>query len=64
MIDLFSMKTLIINVDKKVFEIDPNQYEFNDASLQKMREDFTKIYAVTDEKYNAEEFNKKVKKEN
>ena len=33
-------------------------------SLQKMREDFNKIYAVTDEKYNSDEFNKKVKKEN
>ena len=32
--------------------MDPNQYEFNDdASLQKMREDFSQIYAVTDEKY-------------
>ena len=29
-----------------------------------MREDFTKIYAVTDEKYKEEEFNKSVKKEN
>ena len=29
-----------------------------------MREDFTKIYAVTDEKYKEEEFNKNVKKEN
>ena len=48
----------------KIFEIDPNKYEFSDTSLQNMREDFTKIYAVTDEKYNSEEFNKKVKKEN
>ena len=31
---------------------------------KKMREDFNKIYAVTDEKYNSDEFNKKVKKEN
>ena len=29
-----------------------------------MREDFTKIYAVTDEKFKKEEFNKLVKKEN
>ena len=32
--------------------------------FKKMREDFTKIYAVTDEKYKKDEFNKKVKKEN
>tara|TARA_B100001027_G_scaffold46359_1_gene30281 strand:- start:1856 stop:2440 length:585 start_codon:yes stop_codon:yes gene_type:complete len=29
-----------------------------------MREEFTKIYAVTDEKYKKDEFNKNVKKEN
>ena len=29
-----------------------------------MREDFTKIYAVTDEKYNKEDFDRQVKKEN
>ena len=29
-----------------------------------MREDFSKIYAVTDEKYNKDDFNKTVKKEN
>ena len=28
-----------------------------------MREDFTKIYAVTDEKYKADDFNRRVKKE-
>ena len=41
-----------------------NKYKFDDHSLQKMREDFTKIYAVTDEKYKKEDFNKLVKKEN
>ena len=29
-----------------------------------MREDFSNIYAVTDDKYNEKEFNEKVKKEN
>ena len=29
-----------------------------------MRDDFTKIYAVTDEKYKKEDFDKNVKKEN
>ena len=53
-----------IYADKKIFEIELNKYESNDLSLNKMREDFTKIYAVTDEKYNKDEFNKKVKKEN
>ncbi len=53
-----------VYADKKIFEIDPNVYKFNDSSLLKMREDFTKIYAVTDEKFKKEDFNKLVKKEN
>ena len=53
-----------IYADKKILEINLNKYSFDDQSLQKMREDFTKIYAVTDEKFRAEEFYKQVKKEN
>ena len=53
-----------IYADKNIFEIDLNQYELKDSSLQKMREDFTNIYAVTDEKFKKSEFDKKVKKEN
>jgi len=53
-----------VYADKKIFEIDPNVYKFNDSSLLKMREDFAKIYAVTDEKFKKGDFNKLVKKEN
>jgi len=53
-----------IYADKKIFELDLKKYKFNDNSLQKMREDFSKIYAVTDEKYKESEFNENVKKEN
>jgi len=53
-----------IYADKKIFEIDLDKYDFSDKSLQKMREDFSSIYAVTDEKYNEKDFNEKVKKEN
>ena len=53
-----------IYADKNIFEIDLLQYKLNDASLKKMRDDFTKIYAVTDEKYKKEDFDKNVKKEN
>ena len=52
-----------IYADKKIFEINLNKYSGNDESLQKMREDFTNIYAVTDDKFNEKEFNDKVKKE-
>ena len=53
-----------IYADKNIFEIDLNKYKFDDSSLKKMREDFTKFYAVTDEKYKEEDFSKLVKKEN
>ena len=53
-----------IFADKNIFEINLNQYEFNDSSLKKMREDFSQIYAVTDEKFKKEDFNEKVKREN
>jgi len=53
-----------IYADKEIFEIDINKYSFKDESLKKMREDFSKIYAATDEKFNEDKFNKIVKKEN
>ena len=53
-----------IYADKKIFEIDLKKYGENENSLQKMRDDFKKIYAVTDDKYNEKEFNEKVIKEN
>ena len=53
-----------IYADKNIFQIDLNQYTFNDSSLEKMREDFSKIYAVTDAKFKKDDFNKFVKKEN
>ena len=52
-----------IYADKKIFEIDLNQYKFDESSLKKMREDYSNIYAVTDEKYKKDEFNTNVKKE-
>ena len=53
-----------IYTDKNIFDIDLDQYKFEDSSLKKMREDFTKFYAVTDEKYKKEDFDKFVKKQN
>ena len=53
-----------IYADKKIFEIDLKKYSGNDDSLKKIREDFINIYAVTDDKYDEKDFNKKVKKEN
>ncbi len=53
-----------VYADKNIFKIDLNQYKFEDISLQKMKGDFNKFYAVTDEKYNKDDFNKLVKKDN
>ena len=53
-----------IYADKDIFEINLDKYKFNDQSLQKMRDDFSKIYAVTDDKFDKDRFNKEVKKEN
>ncbi len=53
-----------IYADKRILQIDPSQYKFNDVSLQKMRKDFSTIYSVTDEKFKENEFNKQVSKEN
>ena len=53
-----------IYADKKIFEIDISNYNSSDISLQKMRDDFSSIYAVTDEKFKEKDFNEKVKKEN
>ena len=51
-----------IYTDKKIFDIDINQFSFEDNSLENMRKEFSSIYAATDEKFNEKEFNVKVEK--
>ena len=51
-----------IYTDKKIFDISTDNYQSDVSSLNKMREDFAKFYAVTDEKFNEKDFDKKVKK--
>ena len=53
-----------IYADKKIFDVSLESYNFADNSLEKMRKDFSSIYAVTDEKFNKGEFDKKVSKAN
>ena len=53
-----------IYADKKVFDISIDKYKDEKASLGKMKNDFSKYYAVTDDKYKLTEFDKNVKKEN
>ena len=51
-----------IFADKRIFEIEIDNYDFSKESLELMRSDFSKVYAATDEKYNKNEFDLKVKK--
>ena len=53
-----------IFADKRIFEINLDKYDFSDVSLSKMRQDFTDIYAATDEKFDKKKFDKEVDKKN
>ena len=50
--------------DKRIFDIDINKYKSEDNSIKKMREDYNKFYAVTDDKFNKNSFEKNVEKKN
>jgi len=51
-----------IFADKRIFDVPIDEYKNNESSLNKMRNDFSKFYAVTDDKFKTEDFNKNVKK--
>ena len=53
-----------IYTDKSIFEIDLNNYSYDNLSLEKMIKDYSSVYAVTDEKFKKTEFDKKVNKQN
>ena len=53
-----------VYVDKNIFDIKLSNYSFTKDSLKKMRDDFSSFYSVTDEKFNEDVFEKKIKKEN
>ena len=50
--------------DKRIFDIDISRYDDTDPSIIDLRKKYSQFYAVTDEKFKQEEFEKKVKKEN
>jgi prolyl-tRNA synthetase len=52
-----------VYANKNIFSINTNKYDFSEESLEKMRDDFSSFYAVTDEKFNKNDFDLKVKKE-
>ena len=51
-----------IFADKRIFDVPISKYENDDKSLNQMRNDFAKFYAVTDDKFNSKDFDKNVKK--
>ena len=51
-----------IFADKRIFDVPISDYKNNEKSLNDMRNDFSKFYAVTDDKFKSDEFNKNVKK--
>ena len=51
-----------VYTDKNIFDINTDKYDFSETSLEKMRNDFSSFYAVTDEKFNKNDFDSRVKK--
>ena len=51
-----------VYADKNIFDIKADKYDFSEKSLEKMRNDFSSFYAVTDEKFDKNTFDSKVKK--
>jgi len=52
-----------VYADKNIFDINTDKYNSSEKSLEKMRNDFSSFYAVTDEKFNQNDFDSRVNKE-
>jgi len=52
-----------IYADRNIFDINTDEYDLSEKSLEKMRNDFSSFYAATDEKFDKNDFNSKVKKD-
>jgi len=53
-----------IFTDKKIFDVNSEGFQIEKKSLEDLRKKYEKFYAVTDEKYNKDEFEKEVTEEN
>ena len=49
--------------DKRIFDLDISKYNNENDSIKKLRKKYDEFYAVTDDKFKKEDFEKKVKKE-
>jgi prolyl-tRNA synthetase len=50
--------------DKRIFDIDISKHNGEDDSINELRKKYDEFYAVTDDKFKKEDFEKKVTKEN
>ena len=53
-----------IYADKRIFDININDHDGSENSIKELRNKYDKFYAVTDEKFKKDEFEKKVEKSN
>ena len=53
-----------IFTDKRIFDVNSDQTKLEKKSLEDLRNKYEKFYSVTDEKFNKEEFEKKVSEKN
>ena len=53
-----------IYTDKRIFDVNSENIQNDKNSLLNLRDEYEKFYAVTDEKYNQDEFEEKVNQEN
>ena len=53
-----------IFTDKRIFDLTSDGTDLEKLSLDSMRKEYEQFYSVTDEKFNKDEFEKKVSKEN
>ena len=51
-----------IYADKRIFDLQIDKYKNEKSSLETMRNNFSKFYAVTDDKFKIEDFNSNVEK--
>ena len=50
--------------DKRIFDLDISKCDGKDESIKTLRDQYDKYYAVTDDKFKEEDFEKNIKKEN
>jgi len=54
----------ILSFLKRIFDLNISKYNGKDDSIKELRKKYGEFYAVTDDKFNKDDFEKKVKKEN